>query len=359
MTFLRSRGSWQRFCARGGFTLVELLVVIAIIGVLVALLLPAVQAAREAARRAQCTNNLKQFGTAIQNYAESKKLLPSGASWGDHRPDCDRTTGCTGTKCCRTNRGTIHMFLMPYMELQSVYQLFKFDRATDEQLLPDGKPIGSTFISTFVCPSDDPTTEATTQRQGANLPPELLATYKMSNYAANRGPTKHISGGAATCSLWSTWNNQFDTMAPTLVTLYPEVGGDQARWITFGGPFTRLSYQVKLQAVTDGLSNTIFMGEVRPGCSRHTAEGWAWSHSGNGIVNTIVPMNFDSCDPNPAARCGHWDTWTSELGFKSPHAGGAYFVMGDASVQFLSENIDPLTYNVLGGKADELTASIQ
>ncbi len=343
---------------RRGFTLVELLVVIAIIGVLVAMLLPAVQAVRESARRSQCTNNLKQFGTAIQLYSDAKKKLPAGAYWGDIRLDCERDPNCKGAKCCQANRGTIHIFLLPYMEQQAIYQLYDFERATDEQLLPDGSPIGSTSISTFVCPSDVPPTEASTTRAGATLPPDALATYKMSNYAASRGPTEHISGGSCTCSLWTFWNNYFDAIAPGLVTPYPEVGLDTSRWRTFGGPFTRLSHHVKMQEVSDGLSNTIFMGEVRPSCSKHATEGWAWSHSGNGLISTVVPLNFDSCSQDKAAKCGCWDTWSSELGFKSAHPGGVLFVLGDASVQFLSETIDPFPYNALGGKADEYPASI-
>src|SRR5262245_50368320 len=142
-----------------GFTLVELLVVIAIIGILVALLLPAVQAAREAARRATCTNNLKQLGLAIQMYQDRKKELPPGARWFDYRSDC--VTNCTaanwGPNCCYKNHGTIHMFLLPYLEEQSLYDRFNFKdpNGTDEQLLPNGDPIGSVSVASFVCPSDE------------------------------------------------------------------------------------------------------------------------------------------------------------------------------------------------------------
>jgi len=341
--------------SRLGFTLVELLVVIAIIGVLVAMLLPAVQAAREAARRSQCTNNLKQFGLAIQNYSNNKKSLPAGAHWGDIRfpPDCDASLTCKGPQCCKLGRGTIHMFLMPYLELQNLYARFDFTRRTDEQTMPDGTPIGAQNVPIFVCPSD--VYPEAPKKTGVTLSEELLATYKMSNYAASRGPTKHIPGGSCNCPLWKTWNDAY----PTIIEPYPDTGSDVTQLTTFGGPFTRLAYEVKLEQITDGLSNTIFMGEVRPGCSRHAAEGWAWSHSGNGIVSTVVPINLDSCSQVVTAQCACWDNWSSELGFKSAHAGGAHFVMGDASIQFLSETMDHRVYNALGGKADGEAASLQ
>jgi prepilin-type N-terminal cleavage/methylation domain-containing protein len=342
------------------FTLVELLVVIAIIGVLVALLLPAVQAAREAARRSQCNNNMKQFGLAIQNYVDVRKQLPSGAHWNDVRfppTDCDNSSNCKGPQCCIVTRGTIHMFLMPYMELQNLYSRYDFTRPTDEQLMPDGTPIGAQHVEVFVCPSDEHP-ETVTDKWGAKLSEDKLAQYKMSNYAASRGPTKQVPGGSCNCSNWSLWNNQFDISHPNLVTPYPDTGSSLSELTNFAGPFTRLAYNVKLAEVVDGLSNTIFMGEVRPGCSKHTAEGWGWSHSGNGLLSTLVPINFDSCSKEVTARCGCWDNWSSETGFKSAHPGGAYFVMGDASVQFVSETIDPFVYNVLGGKADGEVASL-
>jgi hypothetical protein len=99
------------------------------------------------------------------------------------------------------------------------------------------------------------------------------------------------------------------------------------------------------------------MGEVRPMCSKHAAEGWLFSHSGNGLLSTLVPINFDTCSTDANLRCNSWDTWSSELGFKSAHPGGAHVIMGDASVHFLPDAIDMYVYNALGGKADGEAAS--
>ncbi len=346
----------RRSLNQPAFTLVELLVVIAIIGILVALLLPAIQAAREAARRAQCTNNLKQLGVAIQVYHDTKKVLPAGAYWGDIRVPPECKDNCEpddpDPACCIKNEGTIHIFLLPYIEEQALYDLYDLRVATDEQLLPSGMPIGSTSIATFVCPSDEHPVEAEEVRDGAALDPALLRTYKMSNYAASRGPTRPINGGSCSnCNELPVWN-------PYAYAIYPDAGPDPARWIDYAGPFTRLAHHVKMSQVTDGLSNTIFMGEVRPACNRHATEGWAWSHSGNGLISTIVPINYDTCNREPSARCRFWDNWVTELAFKSAHPGGANFVMGDGSVHFISETIDHTSYNRLGGKSEGEPASL-
>jgi prepilin-type N-terminal cleavage/methylation domain-containing protein len=363
---------------RSAFTLVELLVVIAIIGILVALLLPAVQAAREAARRAQCTNNLKQFGLAIANYESAKKQLPAGAYWNDVRDsspakkECD--FGCALTDpnpfCCVKDGGTIHMFLMPYMEEQATYDMFNFDiNGVDEQRAPDGTPLGSKYIGVYVCPSDTHPSEAshTVQSRNKLLSVAELKTFKMTNYQASRGPTQQFNGGVATCSE-SLFNNSVgpavqDTPPGEIAHYYPDsdpvcLNPNMGCFRKFAGVFTRLSYHIKLKQITDGVSNTIFMGEIRPACDKHAAEGWAFSHSGNGLNSTLVPINFDSCDSvSPTRRCAHWDTWVTELAFKSAHPGGAQFVMGDASVHFLPDSIDPLVYNSLGGKADGRSVS--
>ena len=302
---------------RHGFTLVELLVVIAIIGILVALLLPAIQAAREAARRSACTNNMKQLGVAIQMYHDQHKKLPPGAKWFASAPDCNRC-------------GTIHMFLLPYMEEQALYNAFDFKNpdpvtGTDVQKFPDGRLIGSTVVPGFICPSETRRegTELRAANDAAGLTPDQLKTYAITNYQASRGPTRHIDGPVA-CSFKDVWNEQFSQFPvnpPAGITAgkiswrYPDIG-DQTLWRQFGGPFSRYAYSVKFKQITSGLSHCIFMGEVRIGCSQHAAEGWAWSHSGNGLISTLVPINFDSCSEATAAGCGHWGTWSSALGFQ-------------------------------------------
>src|ERR1700720_4404046 len=100
---------------RRAFTLIELLLVVAIIGVLIALLLPAVQAAREAARRTTCLNHLKQVGLATAHYEASHRIFPPGARWGFHEPDSEKKM-----------HGSILVFLLPYLEEQPLYDNFDF-----------------------------------------------------------------------------------------------------------------------------------------------------------------------------------------------------------------------------------------
>ena len=120
----------------------------------------------------------------------------------------------------------------------------------------------------------------------------------------------------------------------------------------FAGPFTRIGTAAGLQQVSDGLSKTIFFGEVRPACSEHASNGWATSNNGNGYCTTLIPINFDTCNEDAADPCQRPCNWNTEVGFKSAHPGGAQFLLGDGSIRFLPEDIDHQAYQYLGAKND-------
>ncbi len=305
----------MRFGARRrGFTLIELLVVIAIIGVLIALLLPAVQAAREAARRAQCSNNLKQIGLALHNYHDTNQVFPPGAFWMDRTP----------AGWVSLYRGSILIRLLPFLEQQPLYGLFDFKTNTDNQTDPAGVLLAKTIVPVYVCPSDS----GDVIQNGVAL----------HNYAASKGPTAHIDNSAYSCSEWQSWNTY--TLAP-----YDDP-------TNFAGPFCRLCVSTSIRDCTDGLSNTIYFGEVRRACSAHTQAGWSRSNNGNGLTSTQIPINYDSCHPEATNYCQHPRNWNTELGFKSRHPGGAQFLFGDGTVHFLNESIDHWTFQYLGAKSD-------
>ena len=315
----------MRSAVRHGFTLVELLVVIAIIGILIALLLPAVQAAREAARRAQCTNNLKQIGLALHNYHDVAKSFPPGSFW----------YGLSYSEY----RGSILIRLLPYIEMQPLFDMFDFENsggvAVDWQTLPGSTAlIQSTIVPTYQCPSD--THE------------EVFNGRALHNYAASIGPTTH--GDNPACSCPNSWNNY----AP------PPWGGTYGSATDFAGPFFRypVGTNTRFADCRDGTSNTIYFGEVRPMCSDHNSQGWASSNNGQGLTATIVPINYDSCDPADPDPCRSPCNWNTELSFKSLHPGGAMFLFGDGAVHFLSETIDHWTYQYLGGKSDGHPAEV-
>jgi len=295
------------------FTLVELLVVIAIIGILIALLLPAVQAAREAARRMQCSNNLKQIGLALHNYHDTNKCFPPGAFW-------------YGLDYANY-RGSILIRLLPFIEQQPLYDMFDFELtggvSVDNQKMPGTDVLlAAQIVPTYVCPSDN--------NQG------LLNGRAIHNYAASMGPTRVGSNPDCTCSLdWNIFALAWRTN--------PE---------DIAGPFTRQRASTRIVDCTDGLSNTIYFGEVRRQCSVHIQQGWVRSNDGNGLTSTVVPINFDTCDNNAADNCNRPCNWNTELGFRSRHPGGAQFLLGDGSVHFLTETIDHWNYQYLGAKAD-------
>ncbi len=293
---------------RRAFTLVELLVVIAIIGTLVGLLLPAVQAAREAVRRMSCSNNLKQLGLSIHNFESANKRLPPGAIWSG-----------SGNK-----KGSILIYLLPYLEQDNLYKQFDLTQSnTDGAFLPNTtKPIGSNPVSVFICPSDSH--------------PSNPYGLSMHNYAASRGPTMVFNNPSCFCDF--VWKSL--AQAPL----------DDPN--NFAGPFTRVGTRVRLSEITDGLSTTIFFGEVRPKFSEHIRNGWAQSNNGNGYCTTLIPINYDTSNDLSSDPCRRSYNWNTEVGFKAAHTGGAQFLLGDGSVQFISETIDHSTFQGLGAKQD-------
>lgn len=334
-----------------GFTLVELLVVIAIIGILVGLLLPAVQAAREAARRMSCSNNLKQIGLAIHNYESATKYIGPGAVFhgGTQMTNVGPNNLYTGPA---NNRQSLLFSLLPYMEQTAVYNQFDMAWPMDDCRFPstinNGILLRGMRIPTYVCPSDfNPILSP-----GANQ-------VSPSNYHPSTGPTADISdSGSCSCPLFST----FQTFSLINTNVNNPAGPYSRRGMpgTTRGPDGNTNgsgYCPKLADIKDGTSSTIFVGEVRAECSNHVRAGW--SHSNKWGIFTQVPINFDSCEQDVATAtakgktaCAARCTWNSEVGFKSLHTGGAQFVFGDGSVQFLSQSIDMTTYQRLGAKGD-------
>ncbi len=311
--------------------------VIAIIGVLVALLLPAVQAAREAARRTSCQNNLKQFGIALHNYHDIFKKFPSNTAW---------FTGNTGKDDGEvyTNediQGSMLLKLMPYIEQEGINDRIKFKVKPGEDNIrvqfEKNVELRSHFISILRCPSDD--------FPSLSEDPADLAPHSVTNY----GPSV---GAQATFSFVGSCpepkGNEFGN-------------GDDLHAFTHlmhatSGIFSRNAWAASIKQIPDGLSNTIAMGEVLPNCNFELIR-FGWWDSQIWYVGMAPPINFDSCKATTPAypakqTCNTFFNWNTSSGFKSRHPGGAHFTLADSSVRFISEGIDYHNYQRLGNRDD-------
>ena len=325
---------WRCRSNREAFTLIELLVVIAIIGVLVGLLLPAVQQAREAARRASCINHMKQIGIAIHSYNDANKKLPPGGEWEQGAPW--RALQSTGARPTGPNRerGGVLVRLLPFLEENALNSQIDFEGGTVASQMVNGKRVREYVISTYLCPTDihDGTLE-----DGSSI-------RAISNYGANYGPSWAGGNGNPNCPCGQNYNSY----RPLTNTGHTNPAG----------PFSREGniFVCKLTDVTDGLSKTIFFGEVRANCSRHQRRGWAHTNNGNGLFNTLYPLNYDSCSKDVASAggdgCGAECNWKTEFGYKSLHPGVVNFLMGDGAVTTLPENVDHTAFQLIGCRMD-------
>ncbi len=324
-----------RGCNSRGFTLVELLVVIAIIGILIALLLPAVQAAREAARRSQCCSNLKQLGIAMHNYVDTHRVLPVGVvGWPLG------TGGMPGH--------TALAMLLPFHEQSNVHTLYDFSL---RNLDPANRPATSAQVPVFTCPSDDAEGRKALFRMGAET--ELAR----SNLVVCFGSDTYLRDSAGK-------NIAFD----------PDRTGVD---LETDGAF-RLDGSRRLAEFRDGTSSTAVASEVlagrddlidpAAGDTAYDVRGlWMMQMSGasnythrNGPNAPVGDAGFASwglkfCVSRPEAPCdfsvgGDWGAFHAAA--RSYHPGGVNVVFGDGHVAFVGDVIDLLVWQCLGAMND-------
>lgn len=323
---------------RRAFTLVELLVVIAIIGILVALLLPAIQAAREAARRISCSNTLHNMGLAVLNFENAKKRLPYSISYKPEEfetPDAnwigppngtlDQSYGGPGY----SGRGWM-VEILPQMEEQAMSDAIQAalktaDGKTNWQGPNNGKGMAVPAIRSYLetqlpwlsCPSDP---SAIASDKQFHWRPKLIATssYKgvLGDHVIWPGSTSHKSGTPEDCH-----NN-----------LNRNKGCN--------GLFWRDAYyfEIKLKDITDGQSKTFMIGEGVASQDYHSA---AFFSDGD-WASCNIPLNFFLQPETEVANL-----WYEVRGFRSLHPGGAQFALADGSVQFFQDGVDHNIYRAM------------
>jgi len=323
-----------------GFTLVELLVVIALIGVLVALLLPAVQSAREASRRSKCSNNSKQLGLALHNYHDVFQVFPINYSQSVQGPN-----GPGGNSGDNQSRQCSWMaMILPYIEQPSLYNSIDWNLGMKDA---GGRPtsnvaIAQTLIPVFRCPSD-----------------------------ASGAP---VAGRYGTREWLGRWPD--DTFGQFAGTNYKGCVGSDWNWGVFANPmggtpngldggngiFVRdenvrnanPKEMRRMSQVSDGLSNTMAIGEALPDLCSHTF----WYGMNASLATSAIPLNYyvrvyrttnsrTAYFGSQTLFAPFWD-WNNNYSYASHHSGGATFTFGDGSVRFIGENINLPTYRALG-----------
>jgi prepilin-type N-terminal cleavage/methylation domain-containing protein len=313
------------FTLNKAFTLVELLVVIAIIGVLVALLLPAVQSARESARRAQCTNNLKQIGVAIHNYEDVWKALPPG--------------------CYHGVFGTWVLHILPFIE-QSALQQQYFNSGGMATFRNGGiryggiqnLPVTTTQLKAYLCPSDTKSAQA-----------GLISGVTFHNYVANYGNTTR--GRVSPAGTTSTGlPNQFGG-APFIEVIYQQTADPTFYSYIMLANENPFKDKTRLAEITDGTSNTLAVSETVQG-KGGDLRGFGWWGGGAHFETLMVPNSplpdktEQSCTPtiklNPPCvnRSPGNVNQEESIAARSRHPSGVSSVQCDGSVRFFSNNVN-------------------
>jgi prepilin-type N-terminal cleavage/methylation domain-containing protein/prepilin-type processing-associated H-X9-DG protein len=352
---------------RSGFTLVELLVVIAIIGILVALLLPAIQAAREAARRSQCTNQLKQIGLACHNFEATYGRAPGGSGYPQYWVDVARYWS-NGDEV-EWNWITA---IMPFMEEQALKDSFIMELGASGGAYPgNGNPAdpnsnvalcAQARMPGMLCPSDPfssiivkPPGELMVR--GVENPPSAQGN----SYLGSLGPTAQdycAFDDAPDVCMGSNWGTQPDRDFGTATGAAKCFNdGNCVQKGKCVGMICRDPKGIRFREVIDGLSRTYLVGETLADDSNRNCIVC----SNIPLASTQIPLNtpytWRNDPPNPDQQ-----RYYIFNGFKSAHPGGANMAYGDASVHFVQDTIDYRLWNYFGttgGGDGEGTAPLQ
>src|SRR5262245_31493329 len=312
---------------RRGFTLVELLVVIAIIGVLVALLLPAVQSARESARRMSCTNNERQIGIALHNHHDTFGTFPPG--------------GITNGACCSTQSGpTWTIFILPYMEQQALYDRYDQTQANEHA---NNAFVRTQFVKTYSCPDDMLIKRLLTPASG----PGSNLQYMTGSYRAMAGVTDGLGWFDAECGRIYPLSQRgvlHSSSDPKYPTPFP------SNYVA--PPYSK----ERIANITDGTSNTLMVGEyytVPKGSNQGRTTFWAYTYTSFNQSEVVLPpqtrqlfADFDKC-VNSCPNCVGTSN-PCKRSWGSFHPQTINFVMTDGSTRAISTNIDMLQFAALG-----------
>jgi prepilin-type N-terminal cleavage/methylation domain-containing protein len=325
---VRKQNYFRRFGR--GFTLVELLVVIAIIGILVAMLLPAVQSAREAARRLQCSTRMREVALAMHQHHNTYKYFPHGTyNYIDgtfYTPPpygTDDGKGNTGPGPHRMDRRCWMQDVLPFLEQRSLYDEFK------KQMDTGGTALGfqkhDTVITVLMCPSDPTSPKLHTFWGGSGTPTQGFS----GNVIANAGSdyfrrTQDVDSG------------------------------------NLDGVFFAVS-KVRIDDIRDGTTNTALLSELilSPDTDSHDIRGRYHNPAHGGVLfstrlppNNMVPDRLNWCANNPVPRAPCiWIETDMFVSVRSYHTGGVNLALADASVRFISDSIEPDLFKAMGSRA--------
>jgi prepilin-type N-terminal cleavage/methylation domain-containing protein len=315
---------------RRGFTLIELLVVIAIIAILIALLLPAVQQAREAARRTECKNNLKQLGIAMHNYHDTYGKFP-------------RLHYQTSTTSSWHGNGILTSIL-PFVEQNNVFDNWNFTVTFSDTANATMK---NTQISAFLCPSD--------RDYPGNEPGN--------NYAGCGGSTVNIWGGTTGNGVFPRFQEMgmrdLTDGTSNVVMMAEMLKGDNSQSaiadsdivVTSAQTFADPNFPTAAELLTAG-SACDAADPAQQASNSQCARDWASPYPGSSAFNTTAPPNWNH---RTCAFGGTFGLCADRNGIfptRSRHPGGSQGVLADGSVRFFNDNVDLLTWQRLGARAD-------